>query len=141
MAIAALITWLITAAGGSVMFGIWIARGGLKGKRSHLPPSVIFSHLGLAVISLLVWIVYVFTDNHAIAWTGFALLVPVALLGFVMLVRWLPARRAHVPAAVGGIGTTGAPPPENHFPVGAVIGHGVFALATVVLALLAALEF
>lgn len=139
MALAALITWLITALGGFVMLGTWIARGGPKKSNSQLPPAVIFGHFALAAIGLVVWIVYVFTDNHAIAWIGFALLVPVALLGFVMLFRWLPVYRAG--AVTGPETTTAQDPAEKHFPVAVVAGHGVFAVVTVVLALLAALEF
>ncbi|QGK70272.1 hypothetical protein GIY23_12705 [Allosaccharopolyspora coralli] len=140
MALAALITWLITAVGGFVMLGTWIAKGGHKNNNSHLPPAVIFGHFALAAIGLVLWIIYVFTDNHAIAWTGVALLLPVALLGFVMLFRWIPVYRAR--AAAGGPGTTGPQgPAEKHFPVSVVAGHGIFAVATVVLALLAALEF
>ena len=57
--------------------------------------------------------------------TWFGLLLPVALLGFTMLARWIPVRRN---------GTA-----ESRFPVGVVIGHGLFAATTLVLALLAAL--
>ncbi|MBB3050945.1 hypothetical protein FHS23_001968 [Prauserella isguenensis] len=136
MALAALITWLITAIGGFVMLGTWVAKGGPK-KNSHLPPAVIVGHFALAAIGLIVWIIYVFTDNHAIAWTGFVLLLPVALLGFLMLFRWIPVYRAR--AAAGATG--GQDVAEKHFPVGVVAGHGIFAVATVVLALLAALGF
>ena len=139
MALAALITWLITAIGGFVMLGTWIAKGGPKKSNSQLPPAVVFGHFALAAIGLVVWIIYVLTDNHAIAWIGFALLVPVALLGFAMLFRWLPVYRAR--AATGPGATTAQGPAEKHFPVVVVAGHGLFAVVTVVLALLAALEF
>ncbi len=79
----------------------------------------------------MVWIVYLVTDNRALAWTAFGLLVPVALLGFTLFARWLPARRA----AVGG----DQAPPEGHFPVPVVAAHGVLAVATVILVLLTAL--
>lgn len=135
MGIAALITWLITAAGGFVMLGTWLSKGGHRRDQSngsHLPPAVIFGHFALAAVGLVLWIVYVVIDNHAVAWVAWALLVPVAALGFVMLARWLPTYRA--PSA------SGEGPAERHFPVAVVAGHGVFAVITVVLALLAALE-
>jgi manganese efflux pump family protein len=140
MAIAALVAWLLTATGGFVMLGIWISQGGSKERRSdtRLPPPVIFSHFGLAAVGLVLWLVYVFSDNHAIAWTGFALLVPVAVLGFVMLARWIPSYRARTGAAAGA-GAGASDLPEQHFPVPAVVGHGVLAVTTVILALLAAL--
>ncbi|NYH54796.1 MULTISPECIES: hypothetical protein [Nocardiopsis] len=133
MAVAALITWLVTAVGGFVMLGTWIAKGGPRKQESNtrLPPSVVFAHFALAVVGLVVWIVYLFTDDHAIAWTGFVLLLPVAVLGFVMLFRWIPTYRARATAAQD--------PPERHFPVAVVGGHGVFAVATLILVLLASL--
>jgi hypothetical protein len=152
MAVAALITWLVTAAGGLVLLGTWMARGGARTANtkvaaataratggltgpppSKLTPPLVFGHVLLAVAGLVVWIGYVATDNEALAWTAFILLIPVALLGFTMLARWLSAgdhRRSH---------HTGAARPESHFPVAVVAGHGLFAVATVLLVLLTAL--
>jgi hypothetical protein len=140
MAIAALVTWLITAVGGFALLGTWIAKGGTrKPANTHFPPAVIFGHFALAAIGLVVWIIYVLTDNDTLAWTGFGLLVPVALLGFVMLARWIPTYRAGVTSHAGpGAAVGSGEPAERHFPVAIVAGHGVFAVATVVLALLAA---
>jgi hypothetical protein len=56
---------------------------------------------------------------------AFVLLLPVALLGFTMLARWIPARRASTA--------------ESRFPVPVVAAHGLFAAATLVLTLLVAL--
>jgi uncharacterized membrane protein len=126
MAIVALITWLITAVGGFVMLGMWISRGGHRpGSGSRLAPGLVFGHFALAAIGLVLWIVYVIVDSTALAWVAFVLLLPVALLGFTMLARWIPARRS---------GTA-----ESRFPVPVVVGHGLFAATTLVLALLAAL--
>ena len=126
MAVAALITWLITAVGGFVMLGLWISRGGHRpDSGTRLAPGLVFSHVGLAVIGLVVWIVYLAVDKTALAWIAFVLLLPVAGLGFTMLARWIPARRT---------GTA-----ESRFPVPVVAGHGLFAATTLVLVLLAAL--
>ncbi|WP_052869087.1 hypothetical protein [Streptomyces niger] len=135
MDIAALITWVITALGGFYMLGTWLARGGARGG-SHLPVPVIFGHFALAAIGLVVWIVYLFADKDALAWTAFILLVPVALLGFVMLARWLPVHRARATAPADAEQTA---PAERHFPVAVVGAHGLFAVVTVVLVLLSAL--
>lgn len=139
MAIAALVTWLLTAVGGFYMLGLWIAKGGTRTPRtSHFPPALIFGHFALAAGGLVIWIIYLFADNEALAWTAFIVLVPVALLGFTMLARWLPTRRSRSVAA--GPGTTESPAPaEKYIPVPAVIGHGLFAVATVVLVLITAL--
>ena len=129
MGIAALVTWLVTAVGGFWMLGIWVARGGVhQPGTSRFPAGLIFGHFGLAAIGLILWIVYLAADSDALAWIAFALLVPVALLGFTMFARWLGTRRA-------ANGTA----PESHLPVPVVAGHGLFAVATVVLVLLTAL--
>jgi manganese efflux pump family protein len=133
--IAALILWLLSAVGGFVLLGTWIAKGGAKQtSSSHLPPLVVFGHFLLAAVGLVLWIVYLVIDNDAVGWVAFALLVPVALLGLLMFLRWLPTFRARANAAES------SDPAERHFPVGIVLGHGVFAVATVVLALLADLN-
>ncbi|MFD0363106.1 hypothetical protein ACFQZZ_16805 [Nocardia sp. GCM10030253] len=133
MAIAALITWLFTAIGGFILLGTWIAKGGARQPRTtHLPPPIVFGHFLLAVTGLVVWIVYLIVDKVAWAWVAFGLLVPVALLGFAMLARWIPVYRARVAAGQQEAA-------EGHFPVVIVGGHGVFAVTTVVLVLLTAL--
>lgn len=130
MGIAALITWLLTAAGGFVMLATWIAKGGTRQPRtSKFPPAVIFGHFALAAAGLVIWIIYLIADNTGLAWTAFIIMVPVALLGFVMLARWLPTFRAKEEVAA---------PAEKHFPVAIVAGHGLFAVVTVVLVLLTA---
>ncbi|WP_410568713.1 hypothetical protein [Amycolatopsis sp. cmx-4-61] len=128
MDIAALIAWLVTAVGGFVLLGTWIAKGGTRSRHSRFSPGLVFGHFALAAAGLILWIVYLFAGGTALAWIAFVLLVPVALLGFTMLARWLPGRRARDEAV-----------PEQHFPVVVVGAHGVFAVATVVLVLLAAL--
>ncbi|HEY4569739.1 MAG TPA: hypothetical protein VIH10_09750 [Kribbella sp.] len=134
MGIAALITWLITALGGFYMLFTWISKGGARTpSASHFPPALIFGHFALAAIGLVLWIVYVIVDNDTLAWIAFVLLLPVAALGFTMLARWLPTYRTRTAA------TTDAPA-ERHFPVAVVGGHGLFAVTTLVLVLLTALE-
>jgi hypothetical protein len=142
MHIAALVTWLITALGGFYLLGTWIARGALRpGGSSRLPKPVIFGHFLLAAAGLVVWIVYLATTKEALAWTAFGLLVPVALLGLAMFARWLPAARNRTTAPVGAPGAA-APVEvaERHFPLPIVLGHGVFAVATVILVLITAVQ-
>jgi hypothetical protein len=126
MGIAALVTWLITALGGFVLLGSWISRGGHRpGGESRLAPGLVFSHFGLAVIGLVLWIVYLVAETAALAWIAFVVLLPVALLGFIMFGRWLSSRRAATA--------------EAGFPLVIVLGHGLFAAVTLVLVLLTAL--
>ncbi|MFE1314758.1 hypothetical protein [Streptomyces sp. NPDC058755] len=147
MDIAALIAWVVTALGGFYMLGTWIRRGGIQQQQSgtsHLPAPAVFGHFALAAIGLVVWIIYVVADKTALAWTSFALLLPVALLGFVMLARWISVYRDRAaagptPATAATQGAEGAVPAEGHFPLPVVMAHGLFAVTTLVLVLLAAL--
>jgi manganese efflux pump family protein len=141
MSIAALITWLITAGFGSFMLRLWISHGGLRRSArgaSHFPPARVFSHLGLAVAGLIVWIVYLVTDNKILAWIAVADLVLVALLGLLLVLRWASDGRAAMrgdrradPAAVDLA--------EQHIPRLPVVLHGIFAVSTLILVLLTAL--
>lgn len=147
MKVAALITWLITALGGFYLLGTWIARGALRAPgSSRLPRPVIFGHFLLAAAGLVVWIVYVATGKNALAWTAFGLLMPTALLGLAMFFRWLPHARSAAPAAAsttgGAGGGTAAPADlaENHFPLAVVLAHGAFAVTTVILVLITAIQ-
>ncbi|MET9451791.1 hypothetical protein [Streptomyces cinerochromogenes] len=147
MDIAALITWVVTALGGFYMLGTWIQRGGIRQQQtgtSRLPAPVVFGHFALAAIGLVVWVIYVVADKDALAWTSFGLLLPVALLGFVMLARWIPVYRDRTTAGAAAPAATGRAaeatvPAERHFPVPAVLAHGLFAVATLLLVLLTAL--
>jgi hypothetical protein len=96
------------------------------------------------VIGLVVWIIYLATDSHALAWTALILLIPVALLGLTMFARWLGVYRGTPVAAHAAVGA-GAPaggsePAERGFPVPIVLGHGLSAVITLVLLLLTAVS-
>jgi hypothetical protein len=132
MDVAALVFWLVTAVGGFVLLGTWVAKGGLRppeeGGGTRLPPAALFGHFLLAAAGLVVWIAYVASDDSSgLAWTALVILVPVALLGFAMLLRWLGGRRARSADA------------EQAFPVPVVAAHGALAVTTVVLVLIAAI--
>lgn len=147
MALAALIAWVLTAGGGFVLLGTWLAKGGARQPRStHLPPGLVFGHFLLAAAGLVVWIIYLIVDRPVLAWVALALLVVVALAGFGMFARWVPVYRGQAAAATQpgpgaatpGPGSAGVPP-ERHFPVAVVGAHGVLAVVTLVLVLLTAL--
>ena len=97
MDVAALITWLITAVGGFILLGTWIAKGGHRrdvARPSRLPPGVVFGHFLLAAAGLVLWIIYVAADSGGVGWAAFAAVAVTALLGFTMFFRWLPQVRA-----------------------------------------------
>lgn len=135
---AALITWVITAGGGFVLLSIWLARGGMQqGAQggSRIRPPLILSHFLLAATGLVLWIVYVASDNDTLAWIAFAILVVVALLGWTMFAIWYRRRQGQEAVAEG---VAQSQPAEQHFPVSVVALHGLLAVTTVVLVLLAA---
>jgi hypothetical protein len=138
---AALIAWLITAGGGFVMLSIWLARGGMKQQQeagNRIRPPLILSHFLLAAGGLVIWIIFLISDNDALAWIAFAILAVVAVLGFTMFAIWLRRRQARTGGGAE-IATPGVPA-EQHFPVAVVGLHGLLAVTTVVLVLLTALD-
>lgn len=143
MAIAALSAWAVTAAAGLFLLGTWVIEGGVRrarrspGRHRKLPPSLVFGHFLLAVCGLVLWVVFMVTDSAALAWAGFATLLPVATMGLTMFVRWVPTYRAR--HGYGSLGAAHRAPPEQHLPLAAVLGHGVLAVTTVVLVLLGAI--
>ncbi|MHC3467382.1 hypothetical protein ACYF6T_01580 [Streptomyces sp. 7R007] len=138
MDIAALVAWIVTALGGFVLLARWIARGGLRQQQTRttrFPAPLVFGHFLLAAAGLVVWIVYLAADRGALAWTGFGLLVAVALLGFTLFGRWIPVYRTAAPTPTADDTT----PAERHLPVPVVVAHGLLGATTLVLVLLAAL--
>ncbi len=151
MAVAALITWLVTAVLGATMLATWARNGGVHGgEASLLPPPVVFGHFLLAAAGLVAWVVYLVADVDALAWAAFVDLVLVAGLGDVLVLRWRRARlgdgsASARPASAGRGDTDTLTRPasgtlaERHIAPGLVAAHGVFAVATVVLVFLTAL--
>jgi hypothetical protein len=137
MAIAALVTWVITAGIGSFMLLRWATRGGVRraaGAGTHFPRARVFTHFGLAAGGLIVWIVYVVTDRSVLAWIAFGDLVLVALLGGLLVRRWVKDGRAAMRGEPAEIDLA-----EQHIPRPPVVLHGIFAGSTVILVLLTAL--
>jgi flagellar basal body-associated protein FliL len=132
----ALIAWLLTAVGGFILLSIWLARGGMQQARepgSRIRPGLILSHFALAATGLVIWIIYVATDSDALAWIAFVILLVVAVLGWTMFAIWWRRRQGAAATQAADPGT----PPEQNFPVAVVAGHGILAVATVVLVFLA----
>jgi hypothetical protein len=103
----ALVTWVLTAGGGSVMLGLWLRNGGMAQSETpgeRIRAGRILSHFALAATGLVIWIIYVATDSEGLAWVAFGLLAVVALLGFSMLATWLGQRSRERPGRGGGPG-------------------------------------
>jgi hypothetical protein len=141
---AALLAWLATAGLGGVLLLMWISRAATSTSRGrpstgrpppYIPRSLVVAHVLLAASGLLVWLTYVVLSSDGLARLALAMLVPVALLGSAMFVRWLGSRRARR-ASRTGPGT----PAEARLPVVMVLGHGVMGVATVLLVIVATLR-
>ena len=144
----ALATWLITAALGLWMMVRWMLRGRARSRRAgrlRRPPALNLAHLGLASVSLLVWIAYLATGVIGLAWTASALLPLVAGLGMT-LVFLRPSVSPADSAALQALPATTAPDPARGYsshgrrpPVVTVGVHIIFATATILFALLTAI--
>ena len=142
MSLAALFTWIVTASAGLYLLTIWLIeydREFQSAAATRLPVPVISVHALLAVAGLVVWAGYLVTDTPRLAYAAVVTLVVVAALGLTMAVRWIGVYRAHDATAVRGTGGGIAVPPERNFPLPVVIGHGIFAVATIVLVVVTAL--
>ncbi len=129
MQILALVIWSGTACFGLYLLGVWLSHGGLRQQATRItvfPAALIFAHPVLATTGLSLWIAFLLTHRLVYAWYGFSVLSASALLGFVMLTRWLVGR--------GGRHARGA---EQHFPARVVAMHGTVGLTTFTLVMIA----
>lgn len=145
MDFAALVTWCGTALLGLYMMTVWLIEydpAGQGDAASQLHPVVVFTHLTLALSGLVVWAVYLLTDQQRLAWIALGALTVIGLLGLLMFARWIPVHRGpDRPAALAPAqGTPMAVPPESHFPEAVVACHGVLAATTYILVLLTSLN-
>lgn len=134
--------WIATAAVGLSLLGIFVGRGGVhqdRRARGRLRPQLLFSHIGVAVIGLGVWIAYLLLDREYLAYLALGLLVLVAILGCTEYYIWQKRRLGKIKATRGSWDlppstlAAGEIPAEQHFPVSVVVLHGVFAVITLIL--------
>jgi hypothetical protein len=175
MPVVALITWIVTALGGLYLLAIWLIEYDPDFQRAaatRLPVPVVSGHVLFAVGGLVVWLMYLVTDEDIFAYATAAVLAFVATFGLTMAVRWisvyrsapLPPRTSVLSGAQPTVAQAAtdawtpresyaddtrrisfsdqvrpgelAVPPERHFPLSVVIGHGLFATVTIVLVVL-----
>jgi manganese efflux pump family protein len=127
------------------------------------PPAVLLGHFGLALGGLLLWLIYLVTGWPALAWAAVGVLLPVAGLGMATLVVGLPGhspsvlpvqqapvlagrlaadRPAGPPGAGGAQADDAGQQPRataGRLSALAVAGHGLLAVTTMLLVILAAL--
>jgi len=153
----ALLAWLATAASGGYILVRWLLAGGSPRRRSPTaaPPAMALGHAGLGLLGLVIWVVFMAAGGTALAWIAVAIMAPVAGLGMGVLALGLPSPRpADTPAApapavpaVPAAATatllapvvTARPASRPRTPVLAIAAHGLFAVAALLLVLLAAI--
>jgi len=108
---AALGAWFLAAGSGSYMLGVWISHGGIHRLLTggpRLQPVVTVGHVTLAAAGLMVWIVYLTTDEAALAWTAVGLLLPVAGLGMALVTLGSSGEHTGSGTASAGSGSAGS---------------------------------
>ncbi len=131
-----LIVWLLTALGGVALVGIWLRHGGAGTPTTRrFPKPLPFLHALAAVISLVLVIIYLIGDVDALKPVTLAGLLLTAVLGIAMFVLWLGGLRTRTSPALGA---DVARAPEDAFPAPLVALHGIAAVATLVLYIVAA---
>jgi hypothetical protein len=144
-----LIAWIATIGVGLAMLSIYLGHGGLRqfrAGRRRLRPQLVLSHTALGFAGIGVWVAFLITDDELLAWIAFGLLVAVTVVGTVSYYVWQRRRLGAVKATSSswdlpaGALASARLPAEQHFPVGVVLVHGVFAVGTIVLVAAAAMS-
>ncbi len=139
MSFIVLITWFAAVLAGLYMLAVWLIENDVRGGTAaptRLPVPVLLGHVGLALTGFVLWVSYLVAHQERLAWASIGVLCGIALLGFTMFARWIPVYRA--PVTVAGLaGAPAAAPAESNFPVAVVAAHGMFAVSTLVLAIVA----
>jgi FtsH-binding integral membrane protein len=124
---AALIAWLVTAGGGSVLALQWFRHGGPE-QQAGIRTYRLLTHALLAAVGLALWITHIATGSQGCGWIAVAFLVAVAMIGVSMLALWFHGRS-------GTSATT--LPAESSFPLPIIALHGLLAVLTLTLSVLA----
>jgi manganese efflux pump family protein len=144
MSAASLFAWIATALVGLLLLVIWLMEYDPQfqaATATRLPVPVISTHALLGMAGLVLWGAYLLADEDRLAYATVADLGIAVVLGLTMAARWVRVYRTYRRPAGAGPSVTQVVtvPPERHFPVSAVVLHGVLATTTVVLVVLTVL--
>jgi manganese efflux pump family protein len=144
---AALAAWLVTVGLGLSMMARWITRHRRRGAQPGQSRRALlnFTHMGLALTGLLIWICYLVTGLTGLAWAACGLLIVVAGLGMTLVFPAQDRGPASPATALAGLASPAsalartAPRQARRAPVLIVAMHITVATATILLAILAAI--
>src|SRR5205814_9084219 len=106
--------------------------------RSRLPGPVILGHVLLALSGLVAWVVHLLFGSASWGWAAVGILAGIATLGLTMFTRWIPVHAAYMAAeSTRGMSAEFDFPAARAFPLPVVVVHGLLALTTLTLVLLA----
>ena len=137
MSAASLFAWIATVLVGLLLLVIWLMEYDPEfqsAAATRLPVPVISVHALLGMAGLLLWGSYLLVDEDRLAWATIADMGLAVVLGVTLAWRWIrvyrtPANPDPAPTAVVTV------PPERHFPLSAVVLHGILAITTIALVL------
>jgi hypothetical protein len=140
MSAASLFAWIATVLVGLLLLVIWLMEYDPEfqsAAATRLPVPVISAHALLGMAGLLLWGAYLLADEDRLAYATIADLGVAVALGLTMAGRWIGVYRTYrgSPRSDQSATQVVTVPPERHFPVPAVVLHGVLALTTVGLVL------
>jgi hypothetical protein len=141
MSTASLFAWIATVLVGLLLLVIWLMEYDPEfqsAAATRLPVPVISTHALLGMAGLLLWGAYLLADQDRLAYATLADLSIAVVLGLTMAARWIRVYRRYrgVPSRDTSATRVVTVPPERHFPLPAVVLHGVLAVTTVVLVVL-----
>ncbi len=138
MSAASLFAWIATVLVGLMLLVIWLMEYDPQFQGSaatRLPIPMISTHALLGMAGLVLWGAYLLADENRLAYATVADLAIAVVLGLTMAGRWIRVYRTYdrSPRSEPSGTAVVTVPPERHFPVSAVVIHGVLATTTVVL--------
>lgn len=138
MSAASLFAWIATVLVGLMLLVIWLMEYDPQFQSTaatRLPIPVISTHALLGMAGLVLWGAYLLADQSRLAYATMADLAIAVALGLTMAGRWIRVYRTYgrSPRSDPSGTQVVSVPPERHFPVSAVVIHGVLATTTVIL--------
>ncbi len=138
MSAASLFAWIATVLVGLMLLVIWLMEYDPQfqsAAATRLPIPVLSTHALLGMAGLVLWGAYLLADQDRLAYATLADLGIAVALGLTMAGRWIRVYRTYgrSPRSAPSGTQVVTVPPERHFPISAVILHGVLATTTVVL--------